>query len=91
MPIFLSFRVALVLALLSGGIAGAAEPSGIRLEGYEYPFPEKVYKFRSQQQDLEMVYMDISPATGARGTVVLLHGKNFSGSYFSETVNDRGN
>jgi pimeloyl-ACP methyl ester carboxylesterase len=86
MPIFPSFRVALVLALLSGAIAGAAEASGIRLEGYEYPFPEKVHKFRSQQQDLEMVYMDVAPATGVRGTVVLLHGKNFSGSYFSETM-----
>jgi len=66
-------------------IAGAAS-NGIRLENFAYPFPEKTYRFQSQQQELEMVYMDIAPRGTARGTVVLLHGKNFSGSYFGETA-----
>ncbi len=76
-----------LLALISvfAPAAFAAEV-GIRLEGYTYPFPEKVYRFESQQQPLEMVYMDVTPAGTARGTVLLLHGKNFSGSYFGQTA-----
>ena len=75
----------LLVFLFLAAFAGAA-PNGIRLENFAYPFPEKTYRFQSQQQDLEMIYMDIAPAGAARGTVVLLHGKNFSGSYFGETA-----
>jgi pimeloyl-ACP methyl ester carboxylesterase len=66
--------------------AASVLADGIRLEGYTYPFPEKVYRFSSQQQELEMVYMDVPAAGRERGVVVLLHGKNFSGSYFGETA-----
>lgn len=59
---------------------------GIRLEDYAYPFPEKVHRFENQQQRLEMIYMDVGPSGPTRGTVVLLHGKNFSGSYFGQTA-----
>jgi len=75
----------LLVFFFLAALAGAA-PNGIRLENFAYPFPEKTYRFQSQQQDLEMIYMDIAPAGAARGTVVLLHGKNFSGSYFGETA-----
>ena len=66
--------------------AAAASGQGLRLEGYDYPYPAKVFAFESQQQTLEMAYMDVAPAGAARGTVMLLHGKNFSGSYFGETI-----
>lgn len=65
--------------------ASAADP-GIRLETVAYPFPTSVFRFESQRQPLEMVYMDVRPAGTARGTVLLLHGKNFSGSYFGQTA-----
>ncbi len=60
--------------------------SGIRLEDFTYPYPEKNYVFESQRQRLEMIYMDVPAAGAERGVVVLLHGKNFSGSYFGETA-----
>jgi pimeloyl-ACP methyl ester carboxylesterase len=66
--------------------AAFAAEAGIRLEGYPYPFPERIYRFESQQQSLEMVYMDVAPTGASRGTVLLLHGKNFSGSYFGQTA-----
>lgn len=65
---------------------GFAAEAGIRLEGVRYPFPEQVFRFSSQQQELEMIYMDIVPQGTVRGTALLLHGKNFSGSYFDETA-----
>lgn len=62
--------------------------SGIRLEGVDYPFEVEVFEFESQQQLLEMIFMDVAPTEGeVQGTVLLLHGKNFSGAYFEETAN----
>jgi len=59
---------------------------GIRLEDFDYPFPVANYAFESQGVELEMTYMDVSPEETPKGTVVLLHGKNFSGAYFEETA-----
>lgn len=73
-----------ILAAATLACGHAAGP-GIRLEGHQYPFPEHIYRFQGQRQDLEMIYMDIVPEGPPRGTVLLLHGKNFSGSYFGET------
>jgi len=58
----------------------------LRLENYDYPYPVQIFAFESQQQPLEMAYMDVAPEGDARGTMLLLHGKNFSGSYFGETI-----
>lgn len=50
---------------------------GPRLEGFNYPHPIKTFAFKSQRQNLEMVYMDVRPAKSNGRTVVLMHGKNF--------------
>ncbi|MDF3130926.1 alpha/beta hydrolase [Kiritimatiellaeota bacterium B1221] len=60
---------------------------GVRLENFDYPFEAKVFSFESQQQPLEMIYMDVPAAGGTKGTIVLLHGKNFSGAYWESTAN----
>lgn len=80
--VFAFFALCFACALLP-----AAE-AGIRLEGFAYPHPERVHRFQSQRQELEMVYMDVPAreAAAERGVVVLLHGKNFSGSYFATTI-----
>ncbi|MFT3782095.1 MAG: alpha/beta hydrolase [Nibricoccus sp.] len=68
-------------------ICWAAEPqSEPRLEGFEYPFPVQIFSFKSQQQELQMAYMDLKPSGPEAGTIVLLHGKNFSGAYWEETA-----
>ncbi|MFO7934777.1 MAG: alpha/beta hydrolase [Bacteroidales bacterium] len=62
------------------------EKLGIRLEGYDYPFETRSFHFKSQNQVLEMVYMDITPDDPNNKTVVLMHGKNFNGAYWGETA-----
>lgn len=59
-----------------------------RLSDYAYPYPVALHRFESQRQPLEMAYMDVAPPPGtANGrTVVLLHGKNFSGAYWARTI-----
>jgi pimeloyl-ACP methyl ester carboxylesterase len=59
---------------------------GIRLENFEYPFSIHIFKFSSQKQNLEMAYMDVQSTNANGQTVVLLHGKNFSGAYWGQTA-----
>jgi pimeloyl-ACP methyl ester carboxylesterase len=67
------------LALADTGPAYDAE-----LRDYAYPFPVQKLGVHSQRQDLSLAYMDVQPA--GRETVLLLHGKNFSGAYWEPTV-----
>ncbi|GAB7355727.1 hypothetical protein MBLNU459_g6423t1 [Dothideomycetes sp. NU459] len=53
---------------------------------FVYPYPVKFYQFISQTQNLEMAYMDVRPTTEERGTIVLLHGKNFCGATWNATM-----
>ena len=60
---------------------------GPRLEGYDYPYPVHTYAFTSQQQALEMAYMDVAPTAAPNGrTIVLLHGKNFCAATWAPTI-----
>lgn len=58
------------------------------MEGYEYPYPVKFFPLTIEGQDLRMAYMDVPPANSGtdHGVVVLLHGKNFFGAYWKETI-----
>ncbi|MCC2545132.1 alpha/beta hydrolase [Hymenobacter sp. BT175] len=57
------------------------------LDGYEYPFLVKYLPLRLEGQALRMAYMDVPATTKANGrTMVLLHGKNFFGAYWRETI-----
>lgn len=77
------FTVLASFALAGVLMAADDEP---RLEQFSYPFPVQMFRFSSQQQKLEMAYMDLKPTGPEAGTVVLLHGKNFSGAYWEETA-----
>ena len=52
----------------------------------DYPFPVKFHEADTQGQRLRMAYMDVPAANPNRRTVVLLHGKNFSGAYWETTI-----
>lgn len=57
-----------------------------RLTQYDYPYPTDTFELTTQLQDLEMVYMDVHADAPNSRTVLLLHGKNFSGAYWSTTI-----
>jgi pimeloyl-ACP methyl ester carboxylesterase len=70
--------------------ADALDPE---LTTFAYPFPVSRLGLRAQEQDLSLAYMDVPAAKPNGRTVVLLHGKNFSGAYWEPTVralHDRG-
>lgn len=59
---------------------------GINLEGYEYPFAVEYHALESQGQQLEMAYMlEKSPQPNG-ATIILMHGKNFNGAYWGQTM-----
>jgi len=58
----------------------------INLEGYTYPFPVHYIELQIQHEALKMAYMDVKPANANGHTVMLLHGKNFSGAYWRQTA-----
>ena len=80
--------LALMLAVLPA-TAGAADhqPLSITLENYDYPYPVHYLPLTIEGQDLRMAYMDVPPEGAANGrTVLLLHGKNFFGAYWRDTI-----
>lgn len=60
---------------------------GINLENYEYPFPVNYIDLNSQGKTLKMAYMYEKTEKPVKKTVLLLHGKNFCGAYWEQTVN----
>ncbi len=82
--------IALTLILLlipSLGKASEAGPLSITMEEYDYPYNVRFLPLFIEGQDLRMAYMDV-PAEGEWNgrTVLLLHGKNFFGAYWKETI-----
>ena len=74
-------------ALPAWTAAAELQPLSISLEGYDYPYPVHLLPLTIEGQDLRMAYMDVQPeGTGNGRTVVLLHGKNFFGKYWGDTI-----
>lgn len=72
-------------------------PSGAgfdaELTHYGYPYEVRYRTFEAQRQSVRMAYMDVAPPHPSGKTVMLLHGKNFSGAYWASTIralHDRG-
>ena len=90
---------AAVLVLGAGPVLGAsrafaqpttaapAEPLGIALEGYRYPFPVQYLPLGLKHHAVRLAYMDVAPTGPSNGrTVLLLHGRNFPASYWELTI-----
>ena len=72
--------------LTASTVSYANNVYGEHLEGFKYPYPLQYFNFSSQQQNLKMGYMDVQPKKSNGQTVVVLHGKNFCGATWEETI-----
>jgi pimeloyl-ACP methyl ester carboxylesterase len=82
----LVFLLSMALALLPV-LSWAAEPYGIGLEGFAYPYPVSMLALPTEGDALRLAYMDVKPVGTANGrTVLLLHGRNFPSSYWEPTI-----
>ena len=97
---FATAVVAVATTLVGHGSGHSCPPSGSRdtTSGgfeYTYPFPIQYAEIETQGQKLCQAYMDVSPgdyehtsASDYNGeTIVLLHGKNFCGATWEESIN----
>jgi pimeloyl-ACP methyl ester carboxylesterase len=79
-----------LIALLSTSTALYAQKAdtlSITLESVKYAYPVKYFPINTEGQNLRMAYMDVAPAQNANGrTVVLFHGKNFGGYYWTNVI-----
>lgn len=78
--------LALLMALASPALAADAPTYGEKLEGFEYGWPVKHFTFTSQNQPLDMAYLDVKPEKSNGRTVVLMHGKNFCAGTWDGTI-----
>lgn len=80
----------LLIAVLFVGLQAKAQKLdtlSISLENVAYNYPINYFNIQTEGQDLRMAYMDIAPTTQANGkTVVLFHGKNFAGYYWTPVI-----
>jgi len=70
----------LIFALcISASLAAQEPPKGA--------YPVEFFPLQIERQDLRMAYRDVKPTAAANGkTVLLLHGKNFSGFYWERVT-----
>jgi pimeloyl-ACP methyl ester carboxylesterase len=62
-------------------------PMSINLEDVPYPHPVKYFAFTLEGQDVRMAHMDVAPVGTPNGrSVILLHGMNFFGEAWTETI-----
>jgi pimeloyl-ACP methyl ester carboxylesterase len=55
-------------------------------QSIEYPYPVQYLHLKIEQQDVRMAYMDVQPQRPNGRAVLLLHGKNFNGFYWKESI-----
>jgi pimeloyl-ACP methyl ester carboxylesterase len=58
----------------------------ITLENVKYPYPVSLLNLKIEDQDVRMAYMDIKSKTPNGKSVILLHGKNFGGYYWTDVI-----
>jgi pimeloyl-ACP methyl ester carboxylesterase len=80
--IFLTILLAISLFKVS-----AQDSLSITLSNLKYPFPVKFFDVRAENQNIRMAYMDVMPANPNGKTVMLFHGKNFGGYYWTNVIN----
>jgi len=77
----------LLLIIYTVPAVSQVQPLGTVLEGFDYPYEVKYIGFNVEGKDVRMAYMDVKPEKDNNGkTVILLHGKNFFGEYWRETI-----
>lgn len=76
----------IVSLLLPFTLLAQSDSLSITLDNVRYPAPVKFFSVQLEGQDLRMAYMDIKPKNPNGGTVMLFHGKNFGGYYWTSVI-----
>ena len=81
------YRYVLILVLsIIIKTASAQDSLSITLENVKYPYPVQYLPLRIEGQDIRMAYMDVKPQNPNGKAVILFHGKNFGGYYWTDVI-----
>jgi pimeloyl-ACP methyl ester carboxylesterase len=81
-------RILAAILLLTAAFKVSAQDSvSITLTNVKYPYPVKFLTVNTEDQNIRMAYMDVMPAKPNGNTVMLFHGKNFAGYYWTNVIN----
>lgn len=89
LPAFVALGGVIALAEENGSIDKGPFPDDLNGSNFTYPHPVSLYRFASQDRDLEIAFMDVPPAASSipnGRTAVLLHGKNFCAPTWGATI-----
>jgi len=81
---FVIFILNLLFVAAYGG--QKVEPLDKDLSSVKYPYKVDFFTFKSQGDDMKMAYMDVVPQKANGKAILLLHGKNFNGAYWEQTI-----
>ncbi|WP_423146684.1 alpha/beta fold hydrolase [Rubrolithibacter danxiaensis] len=77
----------LIIVLSANAAFSQNDTLSITLENVNYAYPVKFFNIKAEGQDFRMAYMDVQPEGTKNGkTVMLLHGKNFGGYYWTSVI-----
>ncbi len=77
----------LLLALLfPASLFAQTDTLSITLENVRYPYPVSFINLQSEGHDFRMAYMDIKPVKSNGRSILLFHGKNFAGYYWTDVI-----
>lgn len=81
-------KLTILFLFISIGTFAHTQPDtlSINLENVKYPYPVSFLPIKVEGQDIRMAYMDIKPANANGRTVMLFHGKNFGGYYWTNVI-----
>ena len=88
MKCFKNVAVMLLFSIVSVHVFSQVKPLDAMLSNYQYPYEVYFKDLKSQNQTLKMAYMDVKPKEANGKSVILLHGKNFTGAYWEQTANE---
>ncbi|MEO6149284.1 MAG: alpha/beta hydrolase, partial [Mucilaginibacter sp.] len=74
------------ILIMAAGANAQPDTLSITLENVQYPYPVKFMPITTDGQDVRMAYMDINPANANGKSVILFHGKNFGGYYWTNVI-----
>jgi len=85
-----TFCLLFVLGLLNLEAQAQQLPATLNatMDAYQYPYEVKYLPVSVEGKPYKMAYMDVAPATQVQNpqAVLLLHGKNFFGAYWRQTI-----
>ena len=58
----------------------------LQAQSIQYPYPVKYLDINMDGQNAKMAFMDVKPATANGQSVMLFHGKSFTGFYWKDVI-----